>query len=320
MRTRTTIKFLFFSFAAAALMTSCGGGSESFKTDETTGVQYRFIHHSDTGAKPVAGDFVHVAMLWTGKNAKGDADTVFRNSHLKGQGDTLGTIPIQLRKSFNGCLEEGIMMMSKGDSAVFKINADSLFLKTFRYPSGRPLPAFVKSNPTFTFYIKLVSIQTEKQMMADRQIEMQKRMEEIQALKAKEPQSITDYLQKNNFKGKPDADSIFYIKTVKGKGPLVKEGDSIQVGYTGMFLDGTIFDQSDKGPGHRTLPLLYSKNDRIIGVIKGWIDVLGKMHEGDKVTVLIPSKMAYGPSGFQQIPPYTPLVFDMELVKVKSNK
>jgi hypothetical protein len=107
----------------------------------STGLLIMLTH----GAKPVEGDIVHVVMLWTGKNAKGDADSVYRNSQIKNQGDSLHTIPIQLRKSFSGCLEQGIMMMAKGDSAVFQINADSLFTKTFRMPADR-LPPFVKSN------------------------------------------------------------------------------------------------------------------------------------------------------------------------------
>jgi FKBP-type peptidyl-prolyl cis-trans isomerase FkpA len=315
MRTRTTINFTLFSFAVAALMTSCGGSS-SFKTDEATGVQYRFVKHADSGAKPVDGDVVHVVMLWTGKNAKGDADSTYINSYEKGHGDSNHSIPIQLRKSFSGCLEQGIEMMCKGDSAVFQINADSLFLKTFRMPAERE-PAAAKTSHMFTFAIKLLSFQSKKDMMALQQAEMQKRMQEAQVLKGQEPAAITAYLQKNNFKGKPDADSIFYLKTIKGKGKQVKEGDSVSVGYTGMFLDGTIFDKSDKGQGTRTLNLLYSKN---MSLIKGWISILGKMHEGDKVTVLIPSAMAYGPQGRATIAPYTPLVFDMELVSVKSNK
>jgi FKBP-type peptidyl-prolyl cis-trans isomerase len=157
-------------------------------------------------------------------------------------------------------------------------------------------------------------------MMAERQGMMQKRMEMAQGMKMKEPADIAAYLQRNYPNAKPDADSIFVLKEVKGKGKLVKEGDSIQVGYTGMFLNGTIFDQSDKGAGHRTLPLLYSKDQNVIRVIQGWIKVLGTMHEGDKVTVLIPSKMGYGAQGNQGIAPYSPLIFDMELVSIKSNK
>ena len=314
MRTRTTTNFILFSFAVAALMTSCGGSS-SFKTDATTGVQYRFINHDENGAKPTETSFAHIVMLWTGKNAKGDADSVYLDSRKKG-GDSVGALTIPLRKSFNGCLEQAIMMMAKGDSAVFNINADSLFLKTFHYPLER-VPKYITGTTMVTFSIKLLGFQTQQEMMAERQAMMQKRMEAAQVLKVQEPAAITAYLQKNDFKGKPDEDSIFYIKTIKGKGKQVQEGDSIAVGYTGMFLNGTIFDQSDKGPGNRTLNLVYSKN---MGLIKGWISVIGKMHEGDRVTVLIPSQMAYGPQGRGSIPSYAPLVFDMEMVSVKSNK
>lgn len=312
MRTRTTI---LFAFAAAALMTSCGG-SGSFKTDETTGVQYRFINHADSGKKPADGDMVHVVMLWTGKNTKGDADSVYRNSKLKGYGDSLGTLPIMLRKSFSGCLEQGIEMMCKGDSAVFQINADSLFEKTFRQPADK-LPTCVKNTKVFTFNIKLVSFVSQKEMMAQRQAEMQKRMEQAQVLKAQEPGIITQYLQKNNFKGKPDADSIFYLQNTKGKGKQVKEGDSVEISSVGMFVNDTVFDRSYHGPSSPTYKFLYSKNMQLI---KGWISVLGKMNEGGKVKVLIPSSMGYGAMGRGPVQPYTPMVFDIELVKVNSGK
>jgi FKBP-type peptidyl-prolyl cis-trans isomerase FkpA len=316
MRTRTTINFIFFSFAVAALLTSCGGPSGDFKTDATTGVQYRFINHDENGVKPAEGDIVHVAMVWSGKNSKGDADSVFRNSHLKMQGDSMGTLPIQLRKSFNGCLEQGIMMMAKGDSAVFQVNADSLYHKTFRFPPDRPLPVYVKNNPTFTFYIKLVSIQNQQQMMAERQAEMQKRAQEAQVRKAQEPAEIAAYLKNNNLNVKPDADSIFYLQTTKGTGRKVKEGDSLEIGYTLMSLDNNVIESSNKGPGHTTFKILYTKN---VHLIAGWINILGKMNEGEKVKVLIPSSMAYGAQGNQGIQPFTPLIFDIDLVSVKSN-
>lgn len=317
MRARTTIKFILCAFAATALMTSChSGASGDFKTDAATGVQYLFINHSDTGAKPVEGDIVHVVMLWTGKNAKGDADSTYLNSHDKGRGDSLGAIPIQVRKSFSGCLEQGIMMMAKGDSAIFKINADSLFLKTFHMPAER-MPAAAKGGKTFTFAIKLVSFQTQKEMMSERQAAMQKRMQDAQVFKAQEAPAIAAYLQKNYPNVKPDADSIFYLETSKGKGKQVEEGDSVEISSTGTLLNGQVFDKSDKGPGHTTYKFLYAKN---MALIKGWIAVLGKMHQGEKVKVLIPSAMAYGSQGNQMIQPYSPLVFDIDLVNVKSNK
>jgi FKBP-type peptidyl-prolyl cis-trans isomerase FkpA len=289
---------------------------KGFKTDAATGVQYRFIKHDAKGANPVEGNVVRVSMLWTAKNAKGNGDTVYRDSHLKGFGDSLGTIPIALKKSFNGCLEQGIMMMAKGDSAVFRIKGDSLFLKTFGCPPDK-LPHAINGNTIFTFSIKLVSFQTQQEAMAEKQAEMQKRMAKSQARKGQEATDIATYLKKNNLNITPDADSIFYLQTTKGTGPQVKEGDSLEVKYTGMFLDGNVFDKSDRGTGKGTFPVIYSKH---VSLIQGWISVLGKMNEGDKVRVLIPSKMGYGARGMGQIQPYTPLIFDMEIVSLKPGK
>lgn len=310
MRTRTSIQFVLCSIAAAAFLTSCGGSGD-FKTDSATGVQYKFIHHSDTGAKPAEGDFVHVSMLWTGKNAKGDADSVCLDTHLKGKGDSVGAIMFPLRKSYNGCLEQGIMMMTPGDSAIFKVNADSLFIKMFRVPAEK-IPAFVKSSGTFTFSIKLIGFKTQKEVMAERQAMMEKYREAAEANKAKEPADIADYLKKNNYNARPGVDSVFFLQVTKGKGKPVKDGDSVEIQYKGTFLNGDVFD-----PGQRHIKMVYSKN---MALIKGMIDVVGQMNEGEKAKVLIPSAAAYGARGGGPIQPYTPLVFDLEMVKVTANK
>ena len=142
-------------------------------------------------------------------------------------------------------------------------------------------------------------------------------IEEIKARKKQEPADISAYLKKNKYSEKPDADSIFYLKAFNshGIGKQVKENDSVEIKYTGMFLDGKIFDQSDKGTGRGTFKILFSQNAPLI---KGWISIIGKMHQGEKTRVLIPSSMAYGARGYSYIKPYTPLVFDMEIVSINS--
>jgi FKBP-type peptidyl-prolyl cis-trans isomerase len=52
--------------------------------------------------------------------------------------------------------------------------------------------------------------------------------------------------------------------------------------------------------------------------------VMKKMHAGDKFTLILPSKLAYGEEGIQDpkngsfiVPPYTPVVFDIEIVSVE---
>jgi FKBP-type peptidyl-prolyl cis-trans isomerase FkpA len=304
---------------AVSTVATVNAQEKGFKIDKISGVEYRFIKHDKNGTKPADTDFARIVMLWTGKNVKGDADSVFLNSHEKA-GDSIGALTLPLKKAFRGCLEAGILMMAKGDSAVFRINADSLFIKSFHAPPAR-IPHFITGTTMFIFHIKMVGFETKAEMMAEREAAKKKHIEDMQkkaeAAKAQEPVDIATFLQKNYPTAKPDADSIFYLETAKGAGAPVQEGDSLTIKYKGTFLDGKIFDQSDRGTGPGTFKILYTKN---VPLIRGWISVLATMNEGEKVKVLIPSKMGYGVRGGGAIQPYTPLIFDMELITVKANK
>ncbi|HTA26256.1 MAG TPA: FKBP-type peptidyl-prolyl cis-trans isomerase, partial [Bacteroidia bacterium] len=65
-----------------------------------------------------------------------------------------------------------------------------------------------------------------------------------------------------------------------------------------------------------TFKFLYRHNAQLI---KGWLEILQTMHEGEKVRFLLPSSMAYGSYGAgKAIKPYTPLLFEMEILRVSS--
>ena len=294
-----------YAAAAALLLAGCKGGpSSDFSTDQASGVQYRFFKQATGGTKAELGGVARVTMI--GKNSK---DSIIYNSTKQG-GDSLGTFRIPLKKSFNGCLEQGIALMSVGDSAEFKINADSLYLVTFRM---HKLPPFVAAGSSIRFSIKLVSFETEKQAADERQQMMAKRMADMQARKAAEPAAIAKYLADNKITAKPTEDSLFFLMRGGKPGKAIKDGDSIYVKYTLMMLDNTVLETSDHGPGHDSFPLQYSKN---MSLIKGWVEALSTMRDGEKVRILVPSSLAYGPQGSRTIMPYTPLIFDMEITKL----
>ena len=89
--------------------------------------------------------------------------------------------------------------------------------------------------------------------------------------------------------------------------------DVVVVHYEGRLVDGTVFDSSLERGEPAELP--------VAGVIPGWVEVLQLMHVGDKWTVTVPAELAYGPrSPSPVIPPNSILVFDMELVSIKSQE
>ena len=85
--------------------------------------------------------------------------------------------------------------------------------------------------------------------------------------------------------------------------------DKVKVHYEGRLIDGTVFDASSK---HGDEPATFQPNQ----VIKGWSEALTMMPVGSKWTLYIPQELAYGERQAGTIPPYSALVFDVELVEI----
>ncbi len=119
------------------------------------------------------------------------------------------------------------------------------------------------------------------------------------------------FLEDNKKKSdvKETASGLQYKVLKEGSGKKPSATDNVEVHYRGTLIDGTEFDSS------------YKRNETIIfplnGVIKGWTEGLQLMKEGAKYEFYIPYDLAYGPSGTRGIPPYSTLIFEVELIKVK---
>jgi FKBP-type peptidyl-prolyl cis-trans isomerase len=90
--------------------------------------------------------------------------------------------------------------------------------------------------------------------------------------------------------------------------PMPLATDEVEVHYHGTMIDGSVFDSSvDRGE-----PISFPLN----GVIPGWTEGLQLMKVGDKYRFFIPSELAYGAQGAGPIPPYSALIFDVELLGI----
>lgn len=296
------------TITAFSMFTACKNSSSgSFETDPTTGIKYHFFTRDDKGAKPSMGDYAKVYLTLKNSN-----DSVLYDSrHKQRKEDTSLTVKIHLMKSFNGCLPDGICMMAIGDSASFMVSADSLYLKTFH---SQQLPAFIKAGSMVTFNIKLASFETSQQMSDEMDAEMKERQTMMDKRKADEPVQIAKYIADNKITAKPESDGIYILERKKGSGKPIKEGDSVEVKYTGTLLDGTVVETSDHGPERTTFTLVYGKDF----FIKGFDDIIKNLEKGGSVKALIPSAMAFGEQKQGNlILPYTPLIYNVEVLNVK---
>ncbi|CAN7174120.1 FKBP-type peptidyl-prolyl cis-trans isomerase [Aquipseudomonas alcaligenes] len=102
-------------------------------------------------------------------------------------------------------------------------------------------------------------------------------------------------------------DGVLVTELRAGSGAKPGAHSQVRVSYRGQLADGSVFDASDK-------PQWF----RLDSVIAGWRSALQEMPVGAKWHLVIPSSQAYGEEGAGDlIPPYAPLVFDLELLEVR---
>ena len=96
------------------------------------------------------------------------------------------------------------------------------------------------------------------------------------------------------------------IKDGMGAKPLAT--DKVKVNYEGHLIDGTEFDSSYK----RKEPATFKCNQ----VIKGWTEALTNMNVGSQWELYIPYNLAYGDKQQSKIPPFSTLIFTVELLDI----
>ena len=127
--------------------------------------------------------------------------------------------------------------------------------------------------------------------------------------------AIIDYAVEKALPVRRSPTGLYYWISKEGEGQAIQLGDKIAVDYKGYFFDGNIFDSSYE----RGKPIEF----KVGSMINGWNEVLTYVNEGSSLTVLIPSRLAYGEEGFENIiTPNTPIAFDIEVlhkIDVESN-
>ncbi len=108
---------------------------------------------------------------------------------------------------------------------------------------------------------------------------------------------------------KVTASGLQYEVVKAGAGAKPKASSTVKVHYTGTLITGEKFDSSVDRGQPAEFPLS--------GVIRGWTEGLQLMNVGSKFRFVIPSDLAYGPSGQgPQIGPDSVLVFEVELLAI----
>jgi FKBP-type peptidyl-prolyl cis-trans isomerase len=157
-------------------------------------------------------------------------------------------------------------------------------------------------------------LQGKKTTPADqRQVQAYLRSQ-MQAAVARNQAAAKDFLDKNaHEKGVTTTASGLQYKIIAPgdrKAAAVTATDQVTVQYRGKLLDGSEFDSSYT----HGAPATFAVN----GVIRGWQEALVLMKPGAKWQLFVPPDLAYGPGPRPGIPGGSLLIFDVELLSVKS--
>ncbi|WP_419802926.1 FKBP-type peptidyl-prolyl cis-trans isomerase [Mucilaginibacter sp.] len=297
---------IFFTLAALAFA-GCNGGF----TKSSSGTLYKIIKDVP-GEKIKTGDFISVNVI-----AKTDKDSDLVNTYDIGRASQL----LVAKPMYKGDLYDALMLLSEGDSAVIKIDADTLMKH-----SGQPKPPGFKGK-YFNYTIKIEKV-LPKGKLDDKAFQEkigQYFKGEADKAKAAEPIKIKKYIADKNLKPITTPSGLNYVITQVGSGPKLEIGDTAVVDYTGRLMNSKekVFDTSVKEVAQKSnmfdkmrpyAPIKIEVGKK--AVIPGWDEGLQLLNKGEKVTFIIPSSLAYGEQGYGPIAPFSPLVFEVEVKNI----
>lgn len=293
---------MFLALAAIGLA-GCNGGF----TKGDGGLLYKIVDDK-SGPNIKEGDFISFNYI-----VKSDADSVMQSSFEKGLPQAMA-----MPKVPKGNIMSVFSLLSEGDSVIIKQNIDTM-------SKGHPRPKELKGK--YLVYVVKVEKVIAKGNLSDQAFQSNIQAYEKSlgdALKAKEPVAVKKYIDDNKLKVTTTASGLAYVITTPGAGPLPAAGDTVVVNYIGKFLNGKGFDTNIKSEAVKyKLPINPMNPYKPIrfplgtpGMIAGWNEAFLLFNKGTKATMILPSKLAYGEQGNQIMGPYTPLLFDVELVDI----
>ena len=258
------------------------------------GIEYKIVKASKSKRTPNVGDVMYMNMSY--RTERTDS-LLFASSDLGEEFRMRLAAP-----SDKGCIEEALMLLHEGDSAVIKVDAIKFFVKSQGKAS---IPAFIKKGDRLVFNVRMKKIVSGLDYANANKDMYQKRIDEENSL-------INRFLINMNYPLKK-TDSGLHILTInKGAGKKPSVGSTVKIDYTAAFIDGSVFDSTLE----RSEPFSFVTGKK--EVIVGLEEAVMNMQVGDHCLVIIPFRLAYGDQKYGNvIPPFSTLVFEIELLDAK---
>ena len=237
------------------------------------------------GRCPVKGEKVELdfsASLLNGQSVGTTFDSPDKFSFVLGEGYTIQG------------WEEIVPKMHLGERVLAIIPYDLAY--------GEHSVGSIPAYSNLVYDIKLLKITTAKELQDEAERAMK-------ALKADSEKAFFEYLKANSITDYT-ASGLFFNKMVTTEGEKPQDGQIARIKFDASYLDGTPLGSSEQ---------LGEYYDVVMGqgkVLKGLEEGIGMMRVGEKARFVLPYTLAYGANPYGNIPAYSNLVFDVELLDV----
>ena len=288
------MKHLAILMASVVVFASCDNSHPGFEKNEN-GIYYKIIS-SDAGTSHIKCDS---GMFWKMGMSYGTEDSLLFDFS---QNPNYFDMPFA-KPEYKGDINEAFALLGKGDSAHIIIRADSFFMKTARQPE---VPELFKENNDLHFFIKIADVLTAEELEAQKAAE-------LEVMKQEELATLATYLSENYPDVEPTESGLFIIKDKAGKGKMPKDGDIMTFDFSVTILNGATLYNSEEA----NRPAEVEKGKPFD--TEGFTEALNSMRVGDELTIIAPSKLAFGAQGRQgMIKPYTTILYTAKLKSVQT--
>jgi FKBP-type peptidyl-prolyl cis-trans isomerase FkpA len=261
--------------------------------DTEDGIHYRLHKIGENALKARPGDYVTVNLEY---------ETLHDSSFFR------GTRKLQVDSpAFKGAIDACFAMLAEGDSATFILSGNDFFTKTLK--TSRP--RFIPADGAVKINVGMVNIQTRDEYEKEKEAFLSW----IEDFGDYEKVILRQFISAEKPGIKPLPSGIYYVNLRPGTGKKVEIGDTITINYEGRFLNGKFFDSTVRR--NQPFQFVYGTEWQ---VIKGLEEAIGMMREGERALFILPSELGFGNQGSSTgiIPPFTSLIFEVEILKVSS--
>lgn len=161
----------------------------------------------------------------------------------------------------------------------------------------------VPAYSNMVYDIKLLKITTKEELIKQAE-------EDMKVLKAKSEQAFWDYIKANDITNYTKT-GLFFAKADTTSGARIEEGQTARIKFEAYYLDGTPLGSSEQLGG--SYELKYGEHSVLVGLE----EAIGLLRVGEKGRFVLPYSLAYGENPYGNIPAYSNLVFDVELLEIK---